>query len=450
MDALGGQYNASKYMAKYPNGSVGWYMQCETEEQARNALGAELMEVVFDEAPTFNWDHMMMISASLRVAADSGLTPLKRFNGNPVGPCIDDLWSFFIDQDVDVEKIRGYRPRDWRAIEVGMQDNTDLDVEQYKRDLESLGLPDHLRQAWIEGKRVDTRALFQVKPTVTVEVVNHETQTKELVERPYHVIEELPKALNDRGEPTDILTLPWVRHQGFYDDGYIDPAYMGWAVNVGPQIIVFNERVWTHTNSPDIAEGILDASVILDEHGQPYQLPLKTIYADPVIAKETTAVQSTQQVMQSVWRCMKHGSVRKRCCERAKALNFEPSTNSRELFASAINRVLQAEIAPHTPKVVFLKPNPNSEAGAALIRRGIVGCPYLLKYLPKMQFDLNDARKMADHKHDHPVVAFAYLAMSYPIQTAPSAASFRPSWWSEYFVGNSNVPKRPAPPKRRR
>ncbi len=142
MEALGGQYNASKYMAKYPNGSIGFYMQCETEEQARNALGAELMEVVFDEAPTFNWDHMMMISASLRVPANSGLTPLKRFNGNPVGPCIDDLWSFFIDHDVDVEKVRGYRERDWRSVEISMHENTDLDVEQYQRDLDSLGLPD--------------------------------------------------------------------------------------------------------------------------------------------------------------------------------------------------------------------------------------------------------------------------------------------------------------------
>ncbi len=286
--------------------------------------------------------------------------------------------------------------------------------------------------------------------TIVVTRTDPETLVETKVDQPYHIIEELPKAIDGHGNPADILTLPWVRIQGCYDDGFIDPAVMLWAVNVGPQIIVFNERVWTHTNSPDIAEGILDASVILTTYGKPYQLPVKTIYADPVISKESTAVQSTQQVMQHVWKCMVHGNSKvKRCCDKARALSFEPSTNSRELFASAVNRLLQAKIDDTTPKVQFLKPNPNSDAGRALILRGIVGCPYLVKHLPKMQFDLNDPRKMADHKHDHPVVAFAYLAMSYPIQTAPSVESTRPAWWSEYFVGNTNIPRKQATPKRR-
>lgn len=449
MEALGGNYNASKYIAKYPNGSIGLYMQCETDEQARNALGAELMEVVFDEAPTFKWDHMMMISASLRVRKDSGLTPLKRFNGNPTGTCIDELWSFFIDKDVDVKVIRKYNPSDWRAIEISMEDNTDLDVETYLDDLESLGLPEHLRKAWIEGKRFDSRTLFVVKPTIPVKKIDPETQTQIEVEQPYHIIEELPKAIDSNGKPTDILTLPWVRIQGCYDDGFIDPAVMLWAANVGSQIIVFNERVWQHTNSPDIAKEILNASVILKEDGTPYQLPLTTIYADPVIAKQTTAVQSTQEVMQTVWKCMEHGNVLKRCCAKARTLTFEPSTNSRELYASAINRLLQAEIAPNVPKLVFLKPNPQTDAGRNLIMRGIVGCPYLVKFLPKMQFDEKDTRKMADHKHDHPVVALAYLAMSYPIVSAPPVSSYRPAWMDEFFVKGTMIPKQQYRPRRR-
>jgi hypothetical protein len=224
---------------------------------------------------------------------------------------------------------------------------------------------------------------------------------------------------------------------------------MLWTLELGSQTIVFNERVWQHTNSPDIAKGILEASIILKEDGTQFQLPLKTIYADPVIAKETTAVQSTMEVMQSVWRCMEHGSVEKRCCAKAKALTFEPSTNSRELYASAINRLLQAEIAPNTPKVLFLKPNPSTEAGRNLIMRGIVGCPYLLKYLPKMQFDEKDPRKMADHKHDHPVVALAYRAMAYPIHTAPTPESTKPVWWNDFFVAGTNIPRKEYKPRRR-
>lgn len=441
MEALGGDYHGSKFIAKYPNGSMGFYMQVETEEQARNALGIEMMEVVFDEAPTFKWDHMMMICSSVRVPSNSGLTPLKRFNGNPTGPCIDDIWKYFIDKDVDPEEARDYRPDEWRSIYIDMKDNTELDVEAYRRQL-GVGLPEHLRKAWLDGERFDSRTLFTLKPTIVVKQVDPATETEVELTRPYHVIEELPTALDHNGKPADILELPWVRIQGCYDDGYIDPAVMLWSVNVGPQIIVFNERAWTHTSSPDIAKEILEASVILRADGTPYQLPLKTIYADPVISKETTAVQSTQEVMQSVWKCMTHGSGLKRCCDKARALSFEPSTNSRELYASAINRLLQAEIAPNTPKVQFLKPNPQTEAGRDLIMRGIVGCPYLLKYLPKMQFDEHDPRKMADHKHDHPVVAFAYLAMSYPLQTAPRIEAVRPAWWDEFFVAGTNIPKK--------
>jgi hypothetical protein len=443
MEALGGTYNASKFIAKYSNGSLGMYLQCESDEQARNALGVELHEVVFDEAPTFLMSHMMMIASSVRVPMGSGLTPLKRFNGNPTGTSIDDLWSLFIDKDVDRDEYPDYNPDEWRAIRINLDDNPHLDVVAYKKQL-GVGLPEHLRKAWLDGERFDSKLLFDLKPT---RVVDKGEPTEHTV--PYHIIEELPKYPDSRGELQDVLTLPWVRIQGAYDDGFVDPAVMLWFVEVGNQLICFNERVWTHTNSPTLAAEILDANVILTESSQPYTLPLTLIYSDPTMAKQTPAVQSIQEVMEGVWKCLVHGTVTRRCCEKAKALRFEPSTNSRELYASAINRLLQAEVSPGVPRVQFLKPNPNTDAGHALISRGITGCPYLLKYLPKMQFDENDPRKMADHKHDHPVIAFAYRAMAYPIHTAPRAEAVRPPWWDEYFVKGTNIPKPQSKPKRR-
>lgn len=463
MHDLGGDYHGGQFIARYPNGSMGFYMQAQTDEQVQNALGVEMYMVVFDEAPTFKWEHMTMIGSSVRVPPDSGLVPLKRYLGNPIGTSIDDLWKYFVDKDVDLLEDSGYRPDDYRVIKIRLEDNPHLDVEVYKRGL-GVGLPEAIRKAWIDGEKFDSRMLFELKKNITIvdyhnEKVDHakltdeqraEVKDVEKIEIPYHVIEELPRALDANGKPCDILSLPWVRIQGCYDDGFIDPAVMLWAVNVGPQIIVFNERVWTHTNSPDIAAQILDASEILDEHGNKYQLPLRTIYADPVISKESTAVQSTLEVMQHVWKCKIHGtSKEKRCCDKAVALHFEPSTNDRILFASAINRLLQAEIMPNVPKVCFLAPNPNSDIGRNLIMRGIVGCPYLVKYLPKMQFDLSDARKLADHKHDHPVVAFAYLAMSYPVHTVVRAETVLPPWWNEFFIAGTNIPKKPTAPKRR-
>lgn len=435
-------YNASKFICTYPNGSMGFFMQAETDEQTRNALGIELMEVVFDEAPTFKWDHMMMIASSVRVPVGSGLLPLKRFNGNPIGNSIDEIWKYFIDKDVDPDEEPEYQPDEWQSIYIDMRDNVRLDVAAYTKQLGS-GLSPHLRKAWLLGERVEPHQLFEIRPTVKVEVVNQTANTIDTIEQPYHIITELPQFPDSEGRLTSVLEQPWVRFHGGYDDGFIDPAVMVWCVVVGSQVIVFNERVWTHTNSVDIAKQALDASVILRADGTPLQLPVSTIYADPTIAKQTTAVQSTQEVMEAVWKCLQHGTGTKRCCGKARALTFEPSTNSRELYASAIHRMLQAEVGPNVPRLQFLRPDVGTPAGRDLVSRGIVGCPYLLKALPKMVFDEHNPQKMAPHKHDHPVCALAYYAMSYPTTTAPAtSAMMRPAWWGEFFVGNSNVPKR--------
>lgn len=443
-------YNASKFICTYPNGSMGFYMQAETDEQTRNALGIELMEVVFDEAPTFKWEHMMMIASSVRVPPDSGLTPLKRFNGNPIGPAIGDIWKYFIDKDVDLEEDPEYRPDEWRSIYIDMMDNPDLDRVAYRKQL-GVGLPAHLRAAWLEGRRVEHNQLFEIRPSVTLcaqckapltDIACKQCGDADRETRPYHIITELPKVPDANGNPVCILEQPWVKFYGGYDDGWVDPAVMLWIAVVGSQAIVFNERAWQHTHSPEIAKDILASSVILRADGTPYQLPLSTIYADPTIAKETTSVQSTQDVMQQAWRCMVHGAVVKRCCAKARALTFEPSTNDRELYASAIHRLLQAELGPHVPKIQFLRVDPATAEGRELALRGITGCPYLIKSLPKMTFDENNAKKMAPHKHDHPVVALAYYAMSHPTSTAPRVEVARPEWWSEFFYAGTNTPRK--------
>ena len=464
MHALGGDYHGGQFIARYPNGSLGFYMQAQTDEQVQNALGVETYQVVFDEAPTFKWEHMVKIGGSVRVPTDSGLVPLRRYLGNPIGTSIDELWNYFIDKDVDLLKDRGYRPTEWRAIKIQVEDNPHLDADTYLRGLD-VGLPEAIRKAWILGERFDSRQLFELKKHITIvdfggakrdydKLTDAEkVVAKDLpkIEMPYHVIKELPRALDVHGNTVDVLSLPWVRIQGCYDDGFIDPAVMLWAVNVGPQVIVFNERVWTHTNSPDISKDILHANNIIDEQGKPFYLPLKTIYADPTISKDSAAVQSTEEVMEHVWWCDKHGdSVLKRCCSRARALNFEPSTNDRALCASAINRLLQAEIAPNVPRVCFLEVSPKTENGRALIARGIVGCPYLIKYLPKMQFDLSDAKKLAEHKHDHPVIAFSYLAMSFPVHTEVRKETVLPPWWNDFFIGTSNQPRKEYTARRRK
>ncbi len=187
MAALGGTYNASKFIARYSNGSLGFFMQCSNEREARNALGVEMHSVTFDEAATFALSDMMMISSSVRVPAGSGLVPLKRFNGNPIGPSINELWKYFVDKDVDPYDDPGYRPDEWRVIHISHEDNPTLDVETYRRQL-GVGLPEHMRKAWLDGVKMDYGQAFDVE------------QTRD--GKPYHYIYELPT----------IQGVPFIRH----------------------------------------------------------------------------------------------------------------------------------------------------------------------------------------------------------------------------------------------
>lgn len=361
MSALGGKYNASKFIATYPNGSMGFYMQCETEEQARNALGIELMEVVFDEAPTFKWDHIVMISSSLRVPPGVGLTPLRRMNGNPTGPCIDDIWHYFIDKDVEREDEPDYNPAEWRSIEIDMRDNTDLDVETYRKQL-GVGLPEHLRKAWLEGEKYDFGQLFEV------------LKTKE--GKPYHVINEMPTI---QGKPVvrfDDEKRKWV-HPEFvrifraYDHGYWpDPSVCLWFAVIGRQIICFKEMVRYRTIAADMAKEIAAESV---------GMHITTTYCDP-----TLDIQGGADV------------VTIRDTFELNGVPMDPSVNNREHYAHAINSALKTEVEPGKPMF-------------AMYQRG---CPYLTKYLPQMRYDERNPLAMADHKHDHAPVACAYFLMS--------------------------------------
>ncbi len=185
MESLRGSYHQNDHIAHYPNGSKGFYMQAETENQVRNALGVEMFLVIFDEAPTFNWEHIRMISASVRVPKGSGLVAMKRYSGNPMGPCIDELFKYFqIDgEEVDRAEDPEYRPQDWHAIKISMNDNPHLDVEQYRRGL-GVGLPEHIRKAWLDGERFLEGQLFEVIP-------KKRDSRGNII--PYHILSEMPQ-----------------------------------------------------------------------------------------------------------------------------------------------------------------------------------------------------------------------------------------------------------------
>lgn len=394
----GFSYNKTEHLFYYPNGSMGIYAQCATDADVKKILGAEVALVVFDEAPTFQWDHMRMINSSVRVPEGSGLSPMAFYLGNPVGPSIDELWSYFVDKDVDVVKQPEYRPAKWRFIEIHIQDNPYLDAKTYWEDM--AGLPPHILQAWRDGKRIDANAMFQI--------------IEEKDGRPWHVIKELPRFESEK----NILRQQWVRIYRSYDHGFDrDPAICLWFAVLGRRIILFNEQIWHRVVAKDIAKDIKaeEERLLGKKHGRPIMT-----YCDPVIDIKEGNEKTIKYIFET-------NKVAMTC-----------ATNNRKQYTHSIHSALKETIddagyGQGGPRLQILA-EPDFFTGAK-------GAPYTLKYLPRMTYDEDDPLKMADHKHDHGPVALAYFLMKHIPVTKKVDVPQYPDWWTEYFIAGTNIPK---------
>lgn len=381
MNKLGGEkegfrYHKTDHVCYYPNGSIGFYAQCANDADVKKILGAEVALVVFDEAPTFQWDHMRLIAASIRVPTGSGLVPMTRYLGNPIGESIDELWKYFIDKDVDLSDDPEYRPEDWRAIEMRIQDNPHLDAKQYWKQFS--GLPAHFLKAWREGIRVEEHTLFGFFPT--------------LEGKPYHVVPEVPHFSD--GSPLftcrdGVYEFPdWVRIYRAYDHGfYPDPAVCLWFAVYGRRILCFKEMTWSRKLAADIAKEIMQESK---------GMRVTTTYCDPTIDIDDGAdVLTIKQKMEN------------------EGVTMDCSVNNREIFADAIHTVLEEKVTPNTPRIQFLER----------------WCPQVIKWTPRMKFNEKNPAAMADHKYDHWTVAMAYFAMTQIPETKPGQTNGKLRRW---------------------
>lgn len=390
MERMGGTYHKTDHICYYSNGSIGFYSQCETDDDVKKILGAEVALIIFDEAPTFQWDHMRLIAASVRVPKTYRIRPMVRYLGNPIGESIDELFAYCVDKDVKHDEDDEYDPKDWDAIEMRLEDNPHLDYKDYRKQFS--GLKKHIRQAWLHGVRAEENSLFEFFPTK----FNKSTGDIE----PYHVIDEMPTLAdgtpvvyfdheyeNDDGSLGKWIHPDWVRIYRAYDHGFKpDPAVCLWFAIIGRLIVCFKEEQWSEVIAPDIAK-----EIVAESKG----MWVVTTYNDPSIDIKTGHdIYTTKQAMENAGVPMDNG------------------VNDRALFADVIHRILGEEIGPHRPRMVFLKS----------------GCPNLIKFLPRMKWDKHDPSKMADHKHDHWPVAFAYFAMSQIPTTAPGESVRKRKW----------------------
>lgn len=176
MKLLGGDYNKTEHIAYYPNNSKLFFSHVSSESDALNLLSAEFLAAYFDELSTIPWDFFMKLCASVRVRKETGLLAVVRAATNPLGPSAAELFSYFVNRDVDPETDPDYDPTEYGAIKIQMEDNTHIDQEQYKKRF--AGMPAYLKKAWLEGEFAMENQLFDFRPTKDG--------------KPYHVIKDLP------------------------------------------------------------------------------------------------------------------------------------------------------------------------------------------------------------------------------------------------------------------
>lgn len=293
MATFGGDYNKQEHLCRYPNGSIGVYRQCASLEDVKKVVGAQAAIIVFDEAPELEFEWLRLIGVSVRVKKNAGYKPKVRYLGNPIGNSIDQLWSYFIDKDVDLLKDREYRPADWKAIEIRLEDNEHLDVEEYKKQF--AGIPDHFKKAWLDGVRVVEGQYFSIDPKTHF--------TTEYV--------DLHNALVYR-------SVDWGSVQ--------DPAVCLWiAVQPSGRAIAFKERTWHHVPAKQVAEAILRESA---------GMRIIQTFCDPtMMAPEGLDLQYAGNIFE------------------ANGLPLTKSKNDRTAAGFAISEWLQTPLADGKPKL---------------------------------------------------------------------------------------------------
>lgn len=420
MSKLGGTWNETFGIAKYENGSMGFYRQCEDERDAEKIVGSEAAVLFVDEAPQIKWDWLRLLGPSLRVPKDpkTGKQPYRTmviYGGNPIGESIEELHQYFDDKTVDPEVDPEYDPDDFLLIEVHRVDNPSIDEKEYRKQF--AGLAPHYRAAWLDGVRMEARTLFTVHKTVDERVRTHfrgELRPQPLPEsmlgRPYHYISELPMVpMRDEitGQTTyvPLLRVPWIQVYRGYDHGFMpDPAVCIWLVVFGKRIIAVHEETWFSTIVEDVAAKMIQTTKELVG-----ETVVASTLADPTIG-------------------VKDGTITVMDLLEINGVPCEPSINDRALYADAIHSLLGAEVEPGVPRFQVYEP----------------GCPMLAKYLPKYRWDEKKPRNLADHKFDHYGVAVAYFAISSGVLSVSQAESVtkEPEWMAWIREGNGQKRRR--------
>jgi hypothetical protein len=382
MSLFGGTYNKTEHVCYYPNGSIGVYRQCAQEADIKKIVGAQASIIGFDEAPELEWEWIRLIGASVRVTKEQkarGIQPKVRYLGNPIGPSIDELWSYFIDKDVDRLLDPHYNPADFRAIEIKMQDNAHLDVDSYMKQF--AGIPEHIRKAWVDGIRVVNGAYFVIDPK------RHHTLTR--------------PPLHGHVDPITGFIHPAPHIYRAIDWGWHDQTVCLWiAVYPNGRAIVFRELVRTHTPAKEIAS--LIKSMSTDVH-------VRDTFCDPSMFPPDQHDVELE------------GNIIENC-----GIPLTPSRNDRIACGFSISEWLNTPLEDGLPALQFWQP----------------GCPVLCKTLPSMRMDPKKPERIADSPKDHATITLGYFCMGHKLAPKIKAPGMNPTRISNLIKHASLTPSK--------
>lgn len=371
-------FNKTDGIAYYPNGSTGFFAQCEDEAAMLKLLSSEYCAIYFDEITTFSMEMITKVSSCVRVPEGSGLLAIVRGGTNPIGIGADYVRRAYITKDIAPEEDPEYLPDEYESIHTTLDDNPFIDKDQYIRRLSSL--PDHVRRAWLFGEWAVEGAYF------------HDFYpTRE--HQPWHVTDIYPQLKDRRLEP-----MPWLQIYRAVDWGFSpDPAVCLWIVVLpNSRAFVLKERTWKAKTAQHVARCIREES---DD------MRISATFADPTMffGSEATGNNSVGDIFE------------------ANGVPLDPVKNDREHAGYAIHEYLNTLLSDGLPKLQIYGPD----------------CPKLVKTLPEMRTHKLHPERIADG-NDHWTIALAYFCMS---NTGVSKESFevtKPLWLRPKKAGGSN------------
>src|SRR5579862_2169108 len=388
MKALGGYFNKTESIAYYPNGSLGFYGHCQTEDDTMNLLSSEFCAIYFDEISTFTWDMITRIAACLRVPEGSGLMPIVRGGTNPIGVGASEVRRYYITKDITAEEDEDYIPEDFQAIHTTLDDNPFVDRVQYVKRLKNL--PDHVRRAWLDGEWIVEGMYFHdYKPS------------KE--GKPWHVATEYPVIQSRKGPGTLTDPFQWIQFYRAIDFGFSpDPAVCLWIAQCPVyyrgdngeikqskqnRAFVLKEMTWRQTTAKEIARDIVKESE---------GMHIVESYCDPTMffGSEATDHMSVGDIFED------------------NGVPLTPSKNDRTHAGFAIHEYLNTILEDGLPKLQLFE----------------YTCPQLMRTMGEVRVDDRHPERIADSSQDHWVISLAYFCIGRVGTSKERWTDTRPRW----------------------